>query len=165
LRKAAFLLTPLLGLALFFTATPPRFGTHLSTRFLQDSTRETGLTPVLAVIGDYRSFDLLLLVLIAWCAGCLGLLAAFSRLPQVPLKGRALAATVFLSLGILGGLGIGLFTLWGGGDLLDFEPFARFVPPESARGLGAWGLSVAGLLCMAGVFLSCFKGPETSHGN
>jgi hypothetical protein len=165
LRKAAFLLTPLLGLTLFFTATPPRFGTHLSTRFLQDATRETGLTPVLAVVSDYRSFDLLLLVLMAWCVGCVGLLTAFSRSPQVPLRGRALAAMIFLSLGILGSLGIGLFTLGGGSDFLDFEPFARFVPPESARGLGAWGLSVTGLLCAAGVFLSCFKGPETSHGN
>jgi len=165
LRKAAFLLTALLGSALFFTAPSPRFGTHLSTRFLQDAVRETGSTPVLAVVSDYRSFDLLLLVLMAWCVGSLGLLTAFSHSPQVPLRGRALVATIFLSLGILGALGICLFTLGGGGNLLDFEPFARFAPSEGARGLGAWGLSMTGLLCVAGVFLSCFKGPEPAHGD
>jgi len=165
LKKAAFLLTPLLGVLLFLTAVPSKLGTHLSTRFLQDAVQETGLSPTLAVVGDYRSFDLLLLMLVAWGCGSLGLLGALTNLPHTPLRGRSLAAMLLLSFGILVGVGIGLFTLWGGGNLLDFEPFAQFVPSAEARGWGALSLGFSCSLCAVGVLFSCRKGAGPSHGD
>jgi hypothetical protein len=166
LRKASFLLTPLLGLALLLTLAEPKLGPHLSTRYLQDAVRETGLSPFLAALADYRGFDLLLIALMGWACGLLGLLTSLVAFPQVPWRGKAWAAILLLSGGLLLGSGVGVLTLLGGGNLLDFEPFVRFAPPGEARRLGASCLGMGSLLCGAGAFFSlASSSKEMAHGD
>jgi len=165
LRIVPWVLTSLLGAVLFLTGDPSRPGVHLSARFLQDGPRETGMSPFFAVLTDYRGFDLWVLALLILPAGLLCLLPALSRLPQVPVRGKAAWGLGILLLGTTGALGVGVFTLLHGSNLLDLEAFARFASPEEARRLGAFWLGGGCLLAAAGALWSFTDAPEVSHGD
>ncbi len=116
---------------------------HVSARYETQSMAETGIShPILAVLSDYRSFDLFLLSLLA-VGACL-LRWECSQDPNIEmpfLPGIFSFITILMSLALLG---LGLFSVMKGCRFLDYECWTLFAPPIRARVLGAaWALGLA----------------------
>lgn len=147
MKYAAFPLTLLLALALWAAIPADRSGEpHLSIRYVQNSASETGIaSPVKAVAGDYRGFDLFLLPFL--CLAGVAVLFAVQDRPFLKLLSRA----GFLLA--LAGAALAAFTASGGmsdyGNLLDHGFLARWVPPDEARGRGAFLLGTSAVLGLA----------------
>lgn len=112
---------------------------HVSARYAAQSAMETGwATPLYAVLGDYRSFDLVLLSLLALGACLLKWGSAREQdIPQPPLRSLAF---LFCVLGSLALLGLGFFSIAKGCRFLDYECWAQFAPPVKAR---VWAAAAA----------------------
>lgn len=159
MKKLSWLLTAVVGSLAFYACTilPPAGGPaptlHVASRYLARGRMETGFSNLeAAVFSDYRSFDLFLL---GFFFGALALSAALAYPPGegAPRASRRRAWAVS-GLGLLVLLGVGLATLEGGGNFLDYEPFARFFPPHLAREGGACLLALgAALAAGGGLFL------------
>jgi hypothetical protein len=165
LRYAAIPLTLLLALALWAAVPADRSGEpHLSVRYVQNSAAETGIaSPMRAVAGDYRGFDLFLLPFLC-LAGVILLLAVQERPFLDPFSRAGFWAA-------LAGVVLAAFTAWGGmsehGNLLDHGFLALWVPPEEARGRGAFLLGVAatlGLAALAAALGGLWGREEDAHG-
>lgn len=149
-KKASWLLSLLLGIVLFYGMTllpaPGDPGSpawrHVSPRFIHRALQETGQSsPVLAVLSDYRSFDLLALNFIFFSAALFIVILPAS--PRV--------FPLFLSLaGQLASLSLGLFCLKAGSNFLDYEPLAEIAQASSARVLGSTLLGAGFLFSLLG---------------
>jgi hypothetical protein len=118
---------------------------HVSARYEAQSTVETGWSlPLAAVLGDYRSFDLLrfsLLAMGAWLLRWGAAQAMNGRLTVVQGVGFLLCV---VGSGAL--LVVGFLSLMKGNQFLDYECWALFTAPEKARVLGAaWALGLASI--------------------
>jgi hypothetical protein len=154
LKAVSWFLTGLFALALAWSVsqmplpgdpTVP-LSVHVSTRYASQAGTETGFkNPLFAVMGDYRSFDLILLALMAAGACLLRWGSAReqdSRLPPVRNLFFILSFLGFLAL-----LALGSFSLYEGSRFLDYECWAQFASPVKARVLGAtWALGLASLV-------------------
>ncbi len=116
---------------------------HVSARYEAQSAVETGWAlPLAAVLGDYRSFDLLLFSLLAMGAWLLRWGSAQAMNVQLSrLQGMGL---LLCAVGSLGLLIIGYLSILKGCRFLDYECWALFTTPDKARVLGAaWVLGLA----------------------
>jgi hypothetical protein len=118
---------------------------HVSARYEAQSAVETGWAlPLAAVLGDYRSFDLLLFSLLAMGAWLLRWGAAQST--NVQLTGIQGVGLLICAVGSLALLIIGAFSILKGCRFLDYECWALFTTPEKARVLGAaWARGLASI--------------------
>ena len=123
---------------------------HVSARYAAQSGMETGwATPFFAVLGDYRSFDLVLLSLLA-VGACL-LRWGSAREQDPPLPALQILAFLFCVLGTLALLGLGFFSMAKGCRFLDYECWTQFFPPVKAR---VWGATASVVLAAAVILLS-----------
>lgn len=171
MKKAALLLTALLGLVLLYNFAQAPVSraaalrqTHVAKRYQKDSLAETGLkSPALAVVADYRALDLVLLTLLFGAA-------AWTLLLFFPQRPKGLALFVPLTLGFLGLLipfAVGTAALLKGDNFLDFEALAAWVPAFQARSQGAFLLGAGALLSLGGLLtlgVRWTKPREGSHG-
>lgn len=157
LKKVSLILGALLALALLnvFSRVPlDPTPSHLAPRYEKASFSETRITsPSLAILGDYRGFDL---VVAAVLFGVSGLVIFLSGS-----KGPGGLSALLMILGMGGVLALGLLELGLGSNFLDHEPLAHWVGPLEARWKGVFWLSWAVGLALLGVFLAAFraKGP------
>jgi hypothetical protein len=163
LKKVSLIFGALLALALInvFSRVPLEpTPSHLAPRYEKASFSETRIaSPNMAILGDYRGFDL---VVAACLFGVCGLVIFLSG----P-KAQGGSSALFVILGVGGALALGLFELGLGDNYLDHEALARWVGPLEARWKGVFWLSWAAGLALLGVFLAALraKGPgEGSRG-
>ncbi len=160
MKAASWILTGLFALLLVWSLsqmpspgdpTAP-LSVHISSRYASQSASETGFNnPLSAVLGDYRSFDLVLLSLLSLGACLVGWGSAREQESQLPPLRRLFF--VLCVLGSLALIGLGFYTLFKGCRFLDYECWVQFAPPAAARVLGAeWSLGLALLV----FFLSFF---------
>lgn len=170
MRKASWILTLLFGAFLAVSAPIPGTseGVHVSNRFVQKSLDETGMaSPILAIAGDYRSFDTLLLCLLWFCVSVACLLPNLSQVPTRASQARTWGSALLACLGLGIALLLGFDCVRGGNNFLDFEPLARFFPSEEVRPSGAFLLGVALLISALGsvlAFTDRKSAGEGSHG-
>jgi hypothetical protein len=131
----------LLALALFnaFSRIPldPAPG-HLAPRYAASAAETHIASPFMAILGDYRGFDLLVLCVFLGVAG-----SVLSLLPKKPRPGLAF---LLVTLGVGGALGLGWLESALGSNFLDHEALAHWVDPLAARWKGAFWLAwVVGL--------------------
>lgn len=140
-RLIVWIILPLLGALLFYglTALPsegdenPTF--HVASRYLDRGTAETGFSfPVLAVLLDYRSFDLVFLSLFFIVMTLMAILiGVVENLPIRPFS-QVWAWTALLSSSLL--LAAGWLGLRTGSNFMDYEFWAGLFGP-TARVHGA----------------------------
>ena len=167
MKIASWSLTLLLGALLFYGSTQipspgdnPALTIHVTSRYVERGPTETGIpSTFLAILGDYRGFDLLVLALL-FSISTLGLLAVTSgAMKSLPL----LPGLLWAILGIFLVLGLGFISVGKGSNLLDHEVLAFWANPHRARTDGALILVAANLLCLAGLlslFIRRFRSPE-----
>jgi len=166
LKNVSWFLALLLGALLFYglSSLPPRnspiLTDHVSSRYVERGEAETGIHSIwVAVLGDYRSFDLLA-VSVLFTVTALGILAAGAGTAKTfPI----LPGLLWLGLGTALSLGLGLLPLKNDGNFLDFEILAFWTDPHRARSQGALLLMAGALLCLAGLlslFVRRFRSPE-----
>ncbi|HVZ79932.1 MAG TPA: hypothetical protein VHE12_03925 [bacterium] len=153
MKKILPFLGVLLALALLdaFSRVPldPPPG-HLMPRYEKDSLSETRIaSPRMAVLGDYRGFDLAAASVLFGIAGWVVLL--------LDPKGHRGVAGLLLTLGTGVALGLGLVELAQGSNFLDHEALARWVDPLEARWKGVFWLSWAAGLSLLGALLAAFR--------
>ncbi|HXL72067.1 MAG TPA: hypothetical protein VN963_00440 [bacterium] len=133
--------------------TNPTF--HAASRYLDRSADETGFTcSFLAVLLDYRSFDLVLLSLFFMSVTLMALL--LSAVENLPLRvsGRVwtwASLSSSLTLLVVGSIG-----LKDGSNFMDYEFWAG-VFGSSARAYGAWITGGLVLLTVASSLISVWK--------
>jgi len=167
LKYASWLLTLLLGALLLFSLDhlPPQGHSsilvdHVSSRYAERGEAETGIhSPLVALMADYRSFDLLALSIL-FTVSALGVLLVTG--------GTAKSFPVFpglfwLGFGMFLTLGVGFIGLKEGSNFLDYEALALWTDPHRARANGALLLIGGTLLCLGGLlslFIRRFRSPE-----
>jgi len=150
LRAASWFLTGFFALALAWSLTQmplpgdptAPLSVHVSARYASQSGTETGLThPLLAVLGDYRSFDLILLCLLAAGACLLRWGSAREQDSRLsPVRSLLFAVSLLASLALLG---LGFFSLYKGCRFLDYECWALIISPLKTRVMGAaWAIGL-----------------------
>jgi hypothetical protein len=163
LKKVSLILGVLLALALLnvFSRVPlDPSPSHLAPRYEKASFSETRIaSPSMAILGDYRGFDL---VVAAVLFGVCGLVIFLSGS-----KAQGGVSVLLVILGVGGALALGLLELGLGNNYLDHEALAHRVSPLEARWKGVFWLSWAAGLALLGVFLATVraKGPEGSRGD
>jgi hypothetical protein len=161
LKAASWILTGLFALTLVWSLsqmpspgdpTAP-LSVHISSRYASQSVMETGFThPLPAVLGDYRSFDMILLSLLSLGACLVRWGSAREQESKLPPLRR-----LFFVLSVLGSMilmGLGFYTLFKGCRFLDYECWVRFAPPSMARVLGAeWSLGLTAFVFLLSFFV------------
>lgn len=126
---------------------------HVSARYAAQSGMETGFsTPLPAVLGDYRSFDLVLLSLLA-VGACL-LRWGIAREPDSHPPPLQSLVFVLCLLGSLAVLALGFLSLYKGCRFLDYECWVQFTSPLKARVWGATGaLGLTAFACLLSLLI------------
>lgn len=152
MRKIQLILGVLLALALFnaFSRVPldPAPG-HLAPRYAASAAETHIASPLLAILGDYRGFDLVVLCVLLGVTGMV-----LSLLPKKPRPGLAFLLVI---LGVGGALGLGWLELAQGSNFLDHEALAHWVDPLEARWKGVFWLTWAVGLTLLGTVLAWMR--------
>lgn len=160
MRKIHLILGVLLALILInaFSRVPrvPSPG-HLAPRYEKASLAETRIdSPRMAILGDYRGFDLVLAAVFCGVAGVTVLLLGQRSRNTLPV--------LLLAAGTALALGVGLSELGQGSNFLDHEALARWVDPAQARWKGVFWLSWAAGLSLLGAVLAFFRSGDREGG-
>ncbi|HJT24119.1 MAG TPA: hypothetical protein VJ873_06050 [bacterium] len=127
---------------------------HVASRYQQRSEMETGIhSKVGAVMADYRSMDLLAVVVLISTAA-LGFLFFFNASPRLS---GLFPGFHLLILGVLLALGTGFLCLWKGANFLDYEGLVSWAGPGNARLEGALALLGGCLLVLGGLLMLGLK--------
>jgi hypothetical protein len=164
LRIASWVLTILLGIVLFYACAqlpaPGDTSSHISIRYVQKSQAETGIgSPVGAVMGDYRSFDLLMVGALFFTS----LLALFLFFPGSLRLGAWFPAILGLT-GFAAMLVLGFLSLLHGSNFLDYEALANWTAAPQARLDGALILTGSVLLGLGGFLLLAVRWAKVPEG-
>src|SRR5581483_2708796 len=129
LKKVSLILGALLALALFnaFSRVPlDPTPSHLAPRYEKASFSETRISsPSMAILGDYRGFDLVVAAVLFGVCGWVIFLSG-------P-KAQGGLSALFVILGVGGALALGSLELGLGNNYLDHEALAHWVGPLEAR--------------------------------
>ncbi len=126
---------------------------HVSSRFTDSALKETGLAGVPAVLGDYRSFDLLVLAFLFFTSALLGLVVLYGEKP-LAFNRPALLGLFIAFLGVGLDLTVGTYCFYRGGNFLDYEPWVLLFKPGTARWVGSGVLGLGTALAFLGAVLT-----------
>jgi hypothetical protein len=126
---------------------------HVSSRFTESAVKETGLAGVSAVLGDYRSFDLLVLSFLFFTSALLGLVVLYGEKP-LAFNRPALAGLFIAFLGVGLGLMVGTYCFYQGSNFMDYEPWVLLFKPGTSRWVGSGLLGLGMALAFLGAVLT-----------
>jgi len=156
MKKNAWILTFFFGILLFYAlyGLPPigdpnsAAWVHVSSRYIERGALETGQPHlVMAILSDYRSFDLWILSLFILTLGLIGLRLGLGKANDRRARSDRRKALGAVLSGPCLGLLVGLLCLAGGGNFLDYESLSFPVRSDEMRATGS-------LLMEAGILLS-----------
>jgi multisubunit Na+/H+ antiporter MnhB subunit len=162
LKRLSWVLILILGAGSFYALTflpsssGPQPTFHVASRFMERGTQETGFSShTLAVLADYRSFDLILLSFIFLIGTLMASLLCLTEKTPVRAGWVFLNSISILSVVML--LGVGLVCLKKGGNFLDYEVWSHFLGSSWSRARSAGSGVLLFSTCLAAFFGICLK--------